>query len=893
MSRLASAVFRLLLHALPSDVREGDGSEMEETHLARLRDRAGLGAKVRFLIAEWTGLLRCGWTERVGRGFGLPTPWGDPRRFDPSTRRWRLAARSLAVAPGFAVPAAATLALGLGTGVATWTVVDDVLLRPLPYPAPEELVVLDHAAAGIGADRGVGLAPGIVHHVRSGSRTLVAVAAWSEGNATVTDGFGTALRLRSADVTPSIREVLRVEPLLGRWFRSDERDEEVVVLSHRAWKGRFGGDPSILERRVRIAGVEHEVVGVLPVGFDFPSPAVDLWRPLAIDETTEFGGFWLSAVARRAPGIDDAAVLRELRGLQTRLGDSFPGKEAMLTEILEGAGLAPLVRPLREEVLGGIEPLLLAVLGAAGLVLLVVAADVANLALVRASRRRRDRAVRRALGASRFELFADAVAEAVLLAMIGGTAAGAVAFAAVRALVRFGPEDLPRLHEVEFGADSVGVLVLLAGATAIGLATLARLGRDDGPGFLRAARGAAPTLGRRTVGRRALVTVQIAMALVLTVGAGLLVRTFFELRSLELGFEATEDIRTFRVALSDPHSATRASAAGFAEQLRQRLGGLPGVESVGLLTCLPLDGWCTGDPLRVEGRPESPTEVPPVVALRRAGPDAFEALGIRVVAGRAFTPADHLGAGPATVVVSEEMARLYFPGEDPLGRRIRPPGSDEDSGWHTIIGVVADTPARAITEPALMAYFPLAGTPLATVGSDWFAVAVRGGDVSAETVRALVHELAPSAPVSHFATTRGLVRDALARLTLVTTLLLGMALVGILLAAVGVFGVVAVTVAERRGELGVRIALGAGAREIRLLVLRGGLGVLGLGLGGGALVAAFGTRVLRSLLHGVEPGDPWTLVGAALLLASVALLAADGPARRAARTDPVEALRAD
>jgi predicted permease len=531
-------------------------------------------------------------------------------------------------------------------------------------------------------------------------------------------------------------------------------------------------------------------------------------------------------------------------------------------------------------------------LGTVGIVLLIACANVANLFLVRSESRQREVAVREALGAGRLDQVYDALVEGVLLSGLGGFVGLGLAQVATRLLVQHGPATLPRLQEV--GVDG-SVLVFALGVMALsglafGAIPLLR-GEPTIVGTLRATSGA--TADRvRVRGRSVLVAGQMALAVVLLVGSGLMVRSFMHLRAVDAGFDASPDILTVSFGLPSSEYPSGAAAADFSQALVTGIQGLPGVEAAGVVTCLPLDGWCSGDHVRVEGRVVPEGALPPVVAVRRAGPGYFRTMGIDVLEGRALERADVEG-GPPVAVISRTLARDYFPQEDPLGRRV---AVGSDTTWSTVVGVVEDAPARDLTHVAdPLIYFPLVGPARPGVSARSGAVAVRARNAVGllGAIRARFADVDPDVAIARVRTTERIVADASARMAFTMVLLVLAGGVALVLGVVGIYGVISYLVGRRRAEIGVRMALGAHPAEVSRMVVWEGARVAGIGLAVGMAAALGFARLMGALLFDVEPTDPLIYVVVGLGLLGVALVASWVPARRAAATDPAGALRAE
>jgi putative ABC transport system permease protein len=798
----------------------------------------------------------------------------------------RFALRTLLKAPGFTAIAVATLALGIGATTAIFSAVNGVLLRPLPYPEADRLSVVWLNNAQEGIERDVTSYPTYLDWREAPS--YGAMAGYSGTVGTIT-GDGDAEQYAGAWVTGEFFRVFGVAPALGRALDDEHTragNEQMVVLSHGLWTRRYGGDPGVLDRSVLINGSSRQVVGVMPQGFAYPEGA-DFWMPIAPDaeswqQTTQSrGSLWLSVVGRLREGATAEVASAELAGIMARLEE----------EGLNAGGNGAFVEPLRDTIVGSMRQPLLILLGAVGFVLLIACANVANLMLARGASRRRELAVRAALGASGGRLARQALVESLVLGAMGGVAGVVVAVGGTAALVALGPSELPRLDGVRVDAVVVAFATLVALATGLvfGLAPAWDAGRTGLATGLRDADRSA-TGGRVARLRPVLVVVEFALALVLLVGAGLLVRSFAALQAVDPGFR-TEQVLSFRVSTGAASYPEPAHVRNFQGSLLERLGAIPGVEAATGITTLQLARLPNMSPVAIEGQP-APGDGDAVTSVTSdfVAPGFFRAMGMPIVRGRGFEPTDVAG-GPQVVVVNETFVRRFLPGETPLGRRFtRGDPEDPDAVWQTIVGVVADSRRSGLTMPIR----PEAYRPTSQVAPRSMEVLVRTAGpplAIVPQVRAVLRELDPNLALAQLRTVEAAMADALAARRFVMTLLATFAAVAVALAAIGIYGVLAYLVGQRTRELGIRMALGADRRAILGLVLRqSGRHVLpGVVLGVGGALAL--TRVLRSQLVDVSPGDPLTFGAVTALLVAVALLASWIPARRAARVEPAVALR--
>lgn len=882
--RAAIAVYGTLVRLLPYDARARWGDEQTAcfTELARTaHERSGAVSVAAVLLqSTWDLVLRLP-REHVRNGAA-----------GTAVSELRYAIRSLLRAPGFTAASVLTLALGLAAALSVFTLVHGVLLKPLPYSEPDRLVELDHRATRLDLDGGLGMTYGFFRFYAERMRTVEDVALYSTRTLTLT-GPDQAVRITGARTTPSLVPVLGVIPALGRWFTADEgRDdgEPPVVLSHRIWRDAFGADPGVVDRTVELEGAPHRVVGVMPDGFAFPDRSVDIWTPWQ-PPTTGIGGWNFRSIARLAEGVQLESVTREMNELLPRLVEADGTGQAR--DYVENAGVVPNVVSLHERVTGQVRGTLLVLLGTVGFVLLVTLANVGNLFLVRAEEGRHRTALRRALGASAGRVATGHLLEALLLTGTAGLVGSALAWFAVDTVRSGAPVPIPRLHEV--GLDPALALVAVGLCALIGLAlgSIPAL-RGSGEAMLpfRDDDGRSTAGGRRLRGRNILVAAQVALALVLLVGSGLLLRTFSELRSVDPGFQERQAL-TFRVGLPAARYDGRAAALAFHQELENRIAAIPGVRRVGAVaTCLPLSGdLCWGEVLQVEGRPAEPGASPIVTGTRAVTPGYFESMGI-TVRGRTIEERDLMADEPA-VVLSETAAARHFPGEDAIGRRVRLGGSE--SAWYTVVGVADDVRAR-IEDDSFTTLIYLPASPAGTDGPPphtmAYVVATSIPPASlAPAVREAVRALDPGVPVADVATVRELLARAMAPTTFSVAVIGVAALIALLLGAVGVYAVTSYAVSRRTAEIGIRMALGAGGREVRTMVLRQGGGAVAAGVIVGLAVALGLSRFLEGMLHGVPPTDPATYAAITGVLAVVATAALWWPARRASRVDPVEAIR--
>lgn len=809
----------------------------------------------------------------------------------------RFAARGLARHPAFTLVTVVTLALGIGANTAVFTLVDDVLLRPLPFPGSDRLVSLEHLGRDGQDELPISAGLYLLYRDHAGSLEAVAMHTGTAANL-VTDGQPE--RVLGQSVTPGFFRTLRVSAVLGRTFAEQEGApgaEPVVVLGDGLWRASFGADPSIVGRTIQMSGVSRRVVGVMPPDFGFPDRTARFWVPLEVDETqAPLGAFFAGGIARMAPGATLESVRREAEDLTSRLPELFPGDGG--AEFLRGVGLRPRIRSLKEQLVGDVGRTLWILLGTVGFVLLIACANVANLLLVRAEGRQRELALRVAVGAGRVQVLRSFMGESLVLAGVGGVLGTGVAASAVRLTSRMIPADLPRLAEVGMDARVWGftAVVTLGCAVFFGFFPLLHYGADDLAGQLRDGSGRGSTSGpARHRLRNTLVVAQVALALVLLVGSGLMFRSFLAIRAVDPGFE-TENVLTARIIVPSGEIEGWQETMTLFRQLRERMEQQPGVLAAGLVGSVPLGrGGVSFGGLEVEDHPRGPNELPVFALQPQADAGYFTAMGIAVLEGRAFEPGD--GAdGVRAAVVSRSFAEHWWPDGSALGRRVRLGAPDE--GWYTIVGVVADVHDRALEEPPREAvYFPTlldAGGPFAPARAQDIVLRTAGDPMDLLPVlRRELRALNPRIPLANPRTMAEVRRGATARTSFTLAMLGAAAGIALLLGLVGIYGVVSYVVSQRTREIGVRMALGASSGSVRRMVVRQGFALAAAGVVGGVAVALVLSRVMGALLFGVGSTDPVTYVVVAGTLVGVATLASWLPARRAAAVDPSGALRAD
>ncbi len=799
----------------------------------------------------------------------------------------RYGVRMLLKKPGFTLVAIATLALGIGANTAIFSVVNGVLLKPLPYHQPEQLIRLFESSQ---SQPKFPMAQGNFQDYRAQNSTLSGLALYTRRDQELSQDDKPE-QLAALGITAGYFELLGVQPLLGREFRREDELPESspsVILSHALWQRRFNSDSGIIGKAVTLSGRPHTIIGVMPpgvqhVGGDYRSmphgETVDVWGPLQMPVQAGRGGHFCNAIGRLKPGVSVAQASADLNVIAARLAQQFPNTN-------QGFHIA--VKPLHEEIVGRSQTMLLVLLGAVFFVLLIACVNVANLLLARATAREREIAVRSAVGAGRWRIVRQLLTESLLLALISSAVGMLLAQWAIDALSTLGPEQLPRLQAVSIDGRILlftlgltlltGLLFGLAPALQAGQVNLNELLKEGG-------RSGAGQRQRRL--RDALVVVEVALALVLLVGAGLLIRSFWKLQQADPGFNP-ERVLTASLSLPNARYGDAPKVTAFQQQLLERVAALPGVQSAGLTSDLPWTGYDENAGFTIEGKTFPPNDGAGG-RYHFVSEDYFRTVGVPLVAGRFFNANDKLKS-PNVVLINRAMAELYWPGESAVSKRFTFNSQPKEKDWYTIVGVVGDVKDFPNSPAAVPAFY----WPTAQQAPRQVILAVRGSANPlslVEAVRNEVHALDKDLPLAEIKSLETVAATALASQRFTLWLVGFFAGTALLLAAMGIYSVLSYLVAQRTHEIGVRMALGAQFGDVLKLVVRQGMTLVLAGVTLG-VIAAFGlTRLMKGLLYQISATDPLTFGAIALLLGGVALLACYLPARKAAKVDPLVALR--
>ncbi len=891
MTQRDERVFALLLHLYPRAFRERYGEAMLEFYRDQRRAAVRGGASPwRAFVASAANLAFTAGLERLsslrGRRRGhASTDRPELPMLETVVQDIRYSWRGLLRAPVFTATVVATLALAIGANVSIFAVLNGVLLRPDPYRDPEQVVFASFQTGGTLSE------PEFLDYRRDlGGVSSVAAYVSTEANLT---GDQEPERLRLARVSGDFFRVFGVGPQLGRTIAPADDEPAapaVIVVSHGLWLRRFGGDPTIVNKSVIINGEPRTVIGVMPPSFAFPGSTVAGWTPLRIDAQRALrANHYLRVVARMTPGTTTQSLRAQISTMTERWRREFPDGYSQTEPY------TPAVETIHDRAVGPSRPYLLALGGAVGFVLLVACANVANLALVRADARQREIAIRTALGAERGRLVRQLFTESVMLTLAGTVLGIAVAVACTKILIHFAEGSIPRLGQVQVDGTLLAFSAGVAAVTAIlfGVGPALRASRH---GSVQTLRDTAKTTGQggaHRATREALGIVEVAVAVLVLSGAGLLIKSLVHLQATDIGF-VPERVVTARIALPRGRYA-RDRVPAFFNELTSRLSTQTGVTAAGGMEWTPMGGIVPDWGMLKDGDASTPPNVAPIGSPLQVTPGYFEAMGIPIVRGRAIQASDDATAA-AVVVVSQAFAKRFWPDQDPIGHTIRVFRDNAD--WATVVGVARDTRLRDLEHgPTATMYFPIAQAERSTYGlTQAMTIAVRtSADPSVATahVRRIVHELDKDIPLSDLSTMENIVNDSIATRRFGTTVLAVFAGFALLIAAIGIYGVISYGVSQRTYELGIRMALGADRRRVLSLILGEGVRMAGVGVAIGVTGALLGGKLLRAMLVGVEPRDLGTLASVAVVLLIVAVVAAAVPARRATAVSPTQALRGE
>ena len=814
----------------------------------------------------------------------------------------RHALRRLFKSPAFALTALITIGAAIGANALIFSVVNGVILKPLPYAEPKSLVGAWLVAPGV--------MPGPLNQsaatyfmVRDSGQSFQDIGLWNTGSVTIT-GRGEPEQVETLYVTDGTLPILGIRPALGRGFTKEDdlpKGPAVIVISHRYWQRAFGGNPAAIGQSLMMNGSAREVVGVLPEDFRFLRSDPQLVLPLKLDRATiHAAGFNYQGVARLRPGVSIAQANADVERLLPTLTERFPLPQGFTQKMFDEARFGSLVRPLEIDVVGDIGAMLWILLGTVGLVLLVACANVANLFLVRAESRQQELAIRLALGAEGRRVAWELMSESLIVALIGGAVGAALAYGGIQLLVYLQPAQLPRLNEIAL--DPIVLLFTLAISVGAGLLfgaiPILKYARPHMAAALKdSSRGSSEGRERHRA-RNSLVVAQVGLAAVLLVASGLMVRTFLAIRDVPPGFQNPDSVLTMRISIPTAVVADQAQVARLYEEIAHRIEAVGGVESVGVSSSVTMDGNSNNDPIWVEDFPEADIKIPPLRRMKYNGAGYFKTMGNPVIAGRDFTWADAHNTS-AVAILSENLAREYW-GEPAkaIGKRVR---RTPKTAWIEVVGVVGNERQDGATKPVpAMIYWPMRAAA-ETNGNAFvqrsLAYAIRSSRLQdpgfLAAVQKAVWSVNPNLPLARVRTLRQIYDESMAQTSFVLVILGIAASVTLLLGLVGIYGVIAYIVTQRRREVGIRMALGAHSGEVQRMFVSRGLMLTGVGLVIGLTAAAALMRLMSSLLFGVNPFDPLTYAVVVAGLGLVGLVATWLPARQATRIDPMMALRAE
>ena len=816
--------------------------------------------------------------------------------------------RRLRKSPGFTVTVLLTLAIGIGANTAVFSVLNSVILKPLPYPEPDRLVSLNLDAPGAEGlasfESGLRLSGSMYFTFSEHNRTFQSLGVWRPGTSNVT-GFAQPEEVHAVNMTDGVLETLGVPPLIGRWLSAadyDPKNANNIMLSYGYWERRFGGDRSVIGRSLMVDSRQRTIIGVMPRGYRLVDQEFDILTPMGLDPHNEpLAGFAYQGIGRLKPGVTIARSDADVARLIPVWMDSWTNGPGTNPHWYKVWRIAPAFRPLKQEVVGDVSKLLWVVMGTIGVVMLIACTNVANLLLVRAESRQQELAIRAALGAGRARIVRELLVESLALGLIGGLFAIVVAHEGLRLLVAIGPADLPRLTEISLDARSLIFTLLLSVFSGLFFGAIPAL-KYAGARVRNVFSGAARTAsaGRdRQRARKTLVVAQVAMALVLLVSAVLMIRTFWRLRNVDPGFSDAPHLQTLRISVPDSLVSDQVAVTHLQNAIADKLGAIPGVTSVGFTEAVPMEGidpmW---DEIRFEDKSDN-HDHPPLRLFNYVSPNYFHTMGTRIVAGRDFTWTDVYGLRPG-IILSEGFARsLWGSPAAAIGKRGR---QFTGMPWQEIVGVVQDVHHNGVSaDPPAIVYWP------AMIANPYMkntihaprsvTMAIRTSRAGTESFLAelqqAVGSVNASLPLASVRTMQEIYSKSMARTSFTLVMLAIAGSMALLLGIIGIYGVISYAVSQRTREIGIRLALGAQKSGLKWMFVRSALVLTGIGVVIGVCAAAGLMQLMKSLLFGISPLDPFTYIAIPLVLVASAALASYLPARRAASVDPVEALRAE
>jgi putative ABC transport system permease protein len=799
----------------------------------------------------------------------------------------RYSLRKLRKNPGFTLLVILILGLGIGANTSIFSLVNAVLLRPLPYGDPEQLYWLYEQDLSAGKSKEP-VSPANYLDWAGQTKAFEQLGASRSSTYTLT-GSGEPISVLGYRVSPGFFDLLRARPLLGRTFQTEKEanDNPSVVLGYGIWQRQFGGQQGILGQTITLDGKPYTVSGVMPKEFQFPTIDTEIWTPLVMPPQIKGNrnSRLLRVVGRLRPGMTAAQAQDEMNVISSRLAQTYPDADT---------GWSAQLTPMHDEFVGDVGIYMMLLLGAAAFVLLIACANITSLFLVRAAGRQKEIAIRISLGAKRKRLIGAFLIEGALFTLLGGVVGLLLAWWGREKLISFFPDtisnlSIPRVSSlpIDWRVLTFTFLLCLISTLVFGLLPAWQSSKPDLNSFLKeSSRGMSTGFGSRRF-RNVLIVAEIALAFVLMIGAGLMIKSFREVKQTGLGFDPNQ-LLTARVLLPPYKYKEPQQMSAFYDQILQRVRALPGVQSAGLSNYLPLSGWWNSLTFTIEGSPPAPAGQEPEVDHRVISPGYFATLKVPLIKGRDFTDADNAQSTPV-VIINESMARRYWPGEDPIGRRIKFDGEDKVD-WRVVVGLVGDLRHfGAETEPKPEVYRPYLQESTALMG-----LAIRTTvepNSMARAVRNVIHEVDPDQPVTHVMTMGDLVAESAAPKRVSMTLLTVLGLAALLLASLGIYGVLSYSIVQRRHEIGIRMALGARRGEVIGLILRQSLKLILLGLAVGLALGLILTKIFSAVLFGVRATDPVTFAGVTLILALTAFAASYIPARKATKIDPWIALR--